>query len=482
MSGLSVFVTPQKTALAPKPSPFIKPSALAPRPSPVVKAEALTPTPLPVVKESSVLQESKARHRLDKEKPFLEQEAKTYVHLIGTGGTIAGESDSEGGYRGGKTFMRDIWNGRGSYIKDFVVEKIAPGGRSVEVDDPIITAGEDMTDQDRVVVLKEIQKSLGDDECEGIVVTHGTDTIAQTTQMTHEFFAGNLRKPVVFTGSMIPGDRPDSEGPQNLTDAILLARELGKIGSPGVYLTANGKIFSGADVVKTDAHKKDAFSASARPELVGKIEHPSLESAPAVGLTPPLQKGTVKVDPRLYENVIQETEIEFAPEDYRRTIEKKDMPKVSIISASDGRVKEKLEESLKKGDWVVFDGYGDANIPDDVQEKILQIRRDIAKDPKSPEPIIVRSSNALGSGVSNAQIKDRDLRTVRSASYSPERSALLLRMMIALFSKYDVASKVRPRDLQRCFDKHSSFLEAKKLTGEIIARKEEAARAGYRTT
>lgn len=83
----------------------------------------------------------------------------------------------------------------------------------------------------------EIQTALSDISYDGIVVTHGTDTMAYT--MAGIFYMlSNITKPVVFTGSQLPFDSPDTDSIKNLTDAIDVASSNQK----GIVLVFGGKI------------------------------------------------------------------------------------------------------------------------------------------------------------------------------------------------------------------------------------------------
>ena len=76
-----------------------------------------------------------------------------------------------------------------------------------------------------------------------IVVTHGTDTMAETART---LLAAGLGKTVVLTGAMIPYAFGSSDGLFNLGSALSFAQVL----PPGVYVAMNGRIFAGDRVRK----------------------------------------------------------------------------------------------------------------------------------------------------------------------------------------------------------------------------------------
>ena len=106
--------------------------------------------------------------------------------------------------------------------------------------------------------LVRLINKLSEDDYDGFVVTHGTDTMEETA-----FFANltlKTDKPVVFTGSMKPDSALSADGPLNLLNAVRLA------GSPkaqgkGVLVALNGAIHGARDVVKTNSVAVETFKS-----------------------------------------------------------------------------------------------------------------------------------------------------------------------------------------------------------------------------
>jgi L-asparaginase len=90
----------------------------------------------------------------------------------------------------------------------------------------------DMTDRDRQLIVRRCA------ECGGsrIVITHGTDTMAETAAAIARGVAG---KTVVLTGALIPYAFGSSDGLFNLGSALSFAEVL----PPGVYIAMNGQHF-----------------------------------------------------------------------------------------------------------------------------------------------------------------------------------------------------------------------------------------------
>lgn len=97
----------------------------------------------------------------------------------------------------------------------------------------------EMTDADRRIIVESCRSSPE----AGIVITHGTDTMAETARALH---AAGLGKTIVLTGAMIPWAFGSSDGLFNLGSALSFAQVL----PAGVYVAMNGRCFPGERVRK----------------------------------------------------------------------------------------------------------------------------------------------------------------------------------------------------------------------------------------
>ena len=91
---------------------------------------------------------------------------------------------------------------------------------------------------------------------DGVVVSHGTDTMAYTASAV-TFMLPNIDRPVVFTGSQLPFADILSDGPDNLRTAFAMAAS----GNPGVFLAFDRKVMLGCRAVKVRASGFSAFES-----------------------------------------------------------------------------------------------------------------------------------------------------------------------------------------------------------------------------
>jgi L-asparaginase len=103
-----------------------------------------------------------------------------------------------------------------------------------------------------------IRGLLDDDTIDGVVVTHGTDTIEEAAYLMTRSIASE--KPIVFTGAMRAASELSWDGPANLTDAVRVAASDVARGF-GTLVALNGREFSALDVTKAHTHMLDSFES-----------------------------------------------------------------------------------------------------------------------------------------------------------------------------------------------------------------------------
>lgn len=103
-----------------------------------------------------------------------------------------------------------------------------------------------------------IGELVNDSSVDGIVVTHGTDTLEESAYLVARSLPA--AKPIVFTGAMRAASDPGWEGPANLIDSVRVAASPDADGY-GSLVVMDGRIFAGVDVTKVHTHLLGAFES-----------------------------------------------------------------------------------------------------------------------------------------------------------------------------------------------------------------------------
>lgn len=168
------------------------------------------------------------------------------VTLIATGGTIASTADSAGGPVTAAL--------AGARLLDTLHEQ--PDRIRVQVED-FQAVGSYALDLDTVHRLcVHIDACLADDAVDGVVVTHGTDTMEESAFLAALLVSSD--KPVVFTGAQRHAGAPDTDGPRNISDAIRCAACDGLKGQ-GAVILFEGNIHAARNVTKSHSSRVDTF-------------------------------------------------------------------------------------------------------------------------------------------------------------------------------------------------------------------------------
>lgn len=112
-----------------------------------------------------------------------------------------------------------------------------------------------MQPRDWIKVAKEIKKAH-EGRSRGVVILHGTDTMAYTASALSVMIK-NPRFPIVVTGAMKSIDEKHTDARRNLLNAVQYAA----YGKPGVYIVFDGKVIKGDRASKTNSTQFDAFSS-----------------------------------------------------------------------------------------------------------------------------------------------------------------------------------------------------------------------------
>ncbi|WP_297436989.1 asparaginase [Thermococcus sp.] len=171
------------------------------------------------------------------------------ILVLGTGGTIA-SAKTEAGYKATLRVEK--------VLKMAGVER--QDGFRVDARDILNLDSTLIQPEDWTVIAKEVYNALSD--YDGIVITHGTDTLAYTASAL-SFMVRNVNKPVILTGSMLPITEPGSDAPRNIRTAIRFAVE----DAPGVYIAFMDKIMLGVRASKVHSFGLNAFQSINYPDI-----------------------------------------------------------------------------------------------------------------------------------------------------------------------------------------------------------------------
>lgn len=125
-------------------------------------------------------------------------------------------------------------------------------------------------------LARRVGELLSDPKIDGVVITHGTDTLEESAFFLHLVLP--VGKPVVFTGAMRPANALSADGPLNLHQAVAVATS-GVTRDSGVVVVMNGEIHGAREVHQTHTLAPSAFtSPNAGP--LGRADPPALLRRP----------------------------------------------------------------------------------------------------------------------------------------------------------------------------------------------------------
>jgi L-asparaginase len=181
--------------------------------------------------------------------PAFEPGKPANVMILGTGGTIAGTGASTTatvGYQSGTVPVQRVI--------DSVPElkKVA----NVKGEQVFQIASENINNDYWLKLAKRVNELLAQNDVDGIVITHGTDTIEETAYFLN--LVVKSKKPVVIVGAMRPSTAMSADGPINLYNAVTLAGSPDAVGK-GVLVVLNDQISGARDVTKTNTSNTDTF-------------------------------------------------------------------------------------------------------------------------------------------------------------------------------------------------------------------------------
>jgi L-asparaginase len=328
------------------------------------------------------------------------QGKKPNIVVLATGGTIAGAAatGTQSGYTSGQVTIdamldsvkgiRDLANLKGEQISN--------------------VGSQDMSFDIMLKLAKRINELLPGD-VDGIVITHGTDTMEETA-----FFLNltvKSEKPVVLVGSMRPSTAISADGPLNLYEGVAVAADPNAKGR-GVLVVMNDWIQGAHSLTKTSTTAVQTFMSPLRG-LVGVTAYGKNDF-----FNNPSWKHT--------------TASEFDVSNVTK------MPRVDIIFASADMSSDLIDCSVNNGTkGIVIAGVGNGNMN--------KASLDAAARAVKKGVVVVRSSRVPTGAVGrNIEVKDDDLGFIASGELNPQKARILL--SLALLKQHT------PQQVQELFD------------------------------
>jgi L-asparaginase/glutamin-(asparagin-)ase len=154
------------------------------------------------------------------------------VVILATGGTIAGSGASSTttiGYTAATVGVQQLIQA----VPELTKVASVTGEQVFQI------ASESMTNEHWLTLGKRVNTLLAQKNVDGIVITHGTDTLEETAYFLN--LVVKSRKPVVLVGAMRPSTALSADGPINLYNAVLLAGSQDAVGK-GVMIAMGDQI------------------------------------------------------------------------------------------------------------------------------------------------------------------------------------------------------------------------------------------------
>ena len=174
-----------------------------------------------------------------------------HIKILATGGTIAGSAAQAGqltGYTAGALGIESLINA----VPELENAAQVSGEQIANIDSCNITSSLWFK------LAQRCNELMADDDVDGIVITHGTDTLEETAYFLNLTVKGT--KPVVLTGAMRPATAISADGPLDLLNAVKTAACRDACGK-GVLVVMNDIIMAARYATKTSAFKVEAFQA-----------------------------------------------------------------------------------------------------------------------------------------------------------------------------------------------------------------------------
>lgn len=316
-------------------------------------------------------------------------EAKTLpsIIILGTGGTIAAAATSVE-----NTTDYSLAHGVEAVIKAVPqLHTIA----SISGEQVVNVSSQEINNSVLLTLAQRINVLLCSDLIDGIVITHGTDTMEETAYFLN--LVVKSTKPVVLVGAMRPSTALSADGPSNLLNAVAVAASPKSHGM-GVLMALNGHIGAARHMVKIHTVGTDAFSGQ-EYGAIGSVIDGKVDFHAA-----PLRSHTVQCD---FDVSLLTT-----------------LPEVEIIYGFQGAGVTLFKAAISAGaKGIVFAATGNGTLSEAAKKGALMAQENGVA--------FVRSTR-VASGTVSIKSNDIEFNTVASNSLNPQKARVLLTLALTL--------------------------------------------------
>ncbi len=326
--------------------------------------------------------------------------AKPNITILATGGTIAGagESSTKSSYSAGAVTVDKLISAVPS-IKELANIK----GEQISN-----IGSQEMNDKVWIKLAKRVNTLLKKDDVDGVVITHGTDTMEATSYFLD--LTVKSKKPIVFVGAMRSGSSMSADGPMNIFNAVNVAIDKQTAGK-GVVVVMNDEIHSAREVTKVNTSRVNAF-ASPNTGKIGTVYYGNIHY-----YMNPTRKHTYNS--------------EF-------NIEKiNSLPRVEILYAHSNDSDIFVNAAVKAGaKGIIHAGMGNGNLYPSTQEALGKAVK---------KGIVVARTSRVGSGRTNlhGEVNDEKYGFIATDNLNAQKARILL--MLGLTKTND------KKELQKTF-------------------------------
>jgi L-asparaginase len=321
------------------------------------------------------------------------------ITILATGGTIAGAgaTANQANYSPSAISAQDL-------IKTVTgIEKLA----NITCEQILSIGSQNITDANWLEIAQRANHLLNTTNVDGIVITHGTDTLEETAYFLNLTIKST--KPVILVGAMRPSTSIGCDGPINLYNAVALAADK-QAENKGVLVVMADNIFAARDVAKTGASSVEAFSA----HNSGKIGHISYGNAKIYYQPTKLHTKNTEFDVSK-NNILPKVEI------------------VQIYAGFDANIIDSfITDDIKA---IVVAGVGGGNVGKDALPKLIKARQ---------KGIFIVRSSRVGSGfiLPNMEINDDEFGFITADNLSPQKARILTKLAILQTENLDKIKEI----------------------------------------